>query len=309
MNFNRNFFIRFILVTCIGLQLTACATNFRQGLQNLEDHNYPAALAFFEADAKLGYRIPAIQASQLYIFDYQIPRDLEKSRHYLDIALKADYGRYDQVYDYYIPLIKAYQLLADTTKPDKSLAFKLLNYEKYKEYSWPLKTLAHCNLVGYGTELNIEKAIGYFEKAVENQIFKGSNVFYAWWLAVYPDDSFRNAERALSFVLEVIDDKDFKDKPLYLDTLAAVYAANGQFEKAQKTQQKALKVLNENIQKYSYMSLYKATFDSRLEYYNQGKPWVFSFEDIKRCGYNSKRCMKKPLSAMENEHKLIPKVL
>jgi len=309
MNIKHNSLIRFILVSCIGLQLTACATNFRQGLQNLEDHNYPEALVFFEKDAKLGYRIPAIHAAQLYIFDYQIPRDLEKSQHYLDIALNADYGRYDQVYDYYIPLIKAYQLLADKKTPNKSLAFKLLNYEKYQEYSWPLNTLAHCNLVGYGTELNIEKAAGYFEKAVDNQIFKGSNVFYAWWLAVYPDESFRNAERALAFVLEVIDDEDFKDKPIYLDTLAAVYAANGQFDKAQKTQQKALKVLNEYIQKYSYMGLYKATFDSRLEHYKQGKPWVFSFNDIKRCGYDSKRCLKKPLSPMKNEHKLIPKLL
>jgi hypothetical protein len=65
------------------------------------------------------------------------------------------------------------------------------------------------------------------------------------------------------------------DKPLYLNILTAAYAINNNFDKAQQTQQKAVNILDENILKYPYMNLYKGTFAARLEYYKQGKPWIF----------------------------------
>tara|TARA_R110001592_G_C13108260_1_gene744707 strand:- start:583 stop:1575 length:993 start_codon:yes stop_codon:yes gene_type:complete len=287
----RPWFKRIFLVF-VFFQLSACATNFRQGLQNLENYNYPEALKFFEKDAQIGYRIPAIHAANLYIIDYQVPRNLEKSRYYLDMALKTDYGLYDQVYDYYIPLVKAYQLLADEQQTDKSEAFTMLNYEKYQDYSWALNVLGLCNLVGYGTELNLDKAKMYFDKAFENRINDHNNAFYAWWLSVYPDPAFRNPKRALSMLLDSFDEDELIDKPTFQDTLAAVYAGNGQFDKALETQQLAIALLNENIEKYAYMSVYQAGFESRLELYKQGKPWIYSYDDIKRCGYNSKRCLK-----------------
>jgi TPR repeat protein len=301
--------IKKVLVICILIQLTACATNFRQGLNYLENHNYPEALSYFEKDAQLGYRIPSIHAANLYIIDYQVPRNLEKSRYYLDLALKADYGRYDQVYDYYIPLVRAYQILADTEQPNKQEAFYILNYVKYQEYTWPLYVLGHCHLVGYGTEINIKLAKKYFERAFENQITDHNNAYYAWWLAVYPDPSFRNPERALSLVLELIDNDDVKELPMYLDTLAAVYASNENFGKAIETQEKAIAELNKDIQKYEYMSAYKTAFDARLEYYKQHKPWIYSVEDIKRCGYDSKRCLKTLFPSLSIEGDLSTNIL
>lgn len=293
--------IKHIFVIFILIQLTACATNFRQGLQYLENQAYPEALVFFEKDARLGYRIPAILAANLYIIDYQIPRNLEKSRYYLDMALKADYGRYDQAYDYYIPLVKAYQILADKQQSDKSEAFNILNYDKYQEYSWPLYVLAHCNLVGHGTALNLDAAKIYFEKALENQISNHNNAFYAWWLSVHPDPSFRDPERALLLVLEIINNDDVKDKPMFLDTLAVVYAINGQFGKALDTQNKAVSILNEYIDKYAYMAVYKTAFESRLEHYKQNKPWIYTNDDIQRCGYDAKRCLKTELPSLQIE--------
>ena len=150
--------VTLVAIILISLQLTACATKLGQGFQHLEDHQYPEALVLFEEVANDGIRVAAIMTSDLYISDYQIPRNLEKSRHYLQLALDSEYQRYDQAYDYYIPLIKAYQLLADKEQKDKTLAFKILNYEKYQEYTWPLNTLALCHLVGYGTEKNIPLA-------------------------------------------------------------------------------------------------------------------------------------------------------
>lgn len=282
-----------LIIVFVNLQLTACATKMGKGFQHLEDHEYPEALVLFKEVANDGIRVAAIMAADLYISDYQIPRNLEKSEHYLQVALDSEYQCYDQAYDYYIPLIKAYQLLANNDQQDKSFAFEILNYEKYQEYTWPLNTLALCHLVGYGTEKDIPLAQEYFEKAVKNQIYEGSNVFYAWWLSVYPDESFRDPQRALEFALEVVGNEDFMDKPLYLDTLAATYAINSQFEKAVETQQKALQILGEYTKKYAYMAEYQTPFEARLSSYREQKSWVLSSADIDRCGYDSKVCLKK----------------
>jgi len=308
MNNRLQTWIKCLLIVSITIHFTACATNFRQGLQNLEAHNYPEALSFFEKDAKLGYRIPAIYAAELYILDYQVPRNLERSQFYLNTALKADYGNYDQAYDYFIPLIKAYQILADTNQADKSQAFNILHYAKYQNYYWALAELAHCNLVGYGTELNLNKAKMYFERSINNKIFNSANTFYAWWLATYPDDSFRDPKRAFNMIQDIINDKDMMNKPLTLDTVAAVYAINGDFEKAKKTQKKAIALLNTYILKYPYMKQYETTLKARLDSYQKDQAWVFSLPDIKRCGYDSKRCLKKNLTILENEHKMIPQI-
>tara|TARA_R110002072_G_scaffold301462_2_gene481262 strand:- start:22396 stop:23337 length:942 start_codon:yes stop_codon:yes gene_type:complete len=281
-----------IVLLLLVFQLTACATDFRQGLQNLEKHNYPEALKFFEKGAQLGYRTPALYAADLYIIDYQVPRNLEKSKYYLEMALKADYGRYDQAYDYYFPLVKAYQILADEEQADKSEVFRILSYEKYQEYSWALYVLGLCNLVGYGTELDLDKAKMYFEKAFENRLSDHRNSLYAWWLAVYPDASFRDPKRALNMLLSGIDDDEIKNMPTFQDALAAVYASNGQFDKALEAQQVAIVLLNEHIKKHGYMSVYLSAFETRLEFYKQGKPWIYSYDDIKRCGYSAIRCLK-----------------
>ena len=282
-----------LILIILSLQISACATNFRQGLQNLEDHNSPKALKFFELDAKIGYRVPALYASQLYIGDYKIPRDLEKSRHYLEMALKSEYERYDQAHDYYIPLIKAYQILEDEKQKDKSLAFTILNYEKYQKYSSSLSLRATCNLVGHGVERNLTKGIELFERAVEHQVWDSSGLYFAWWLSIYPEEEFRNPERALKFALEAMEDDDISDRPVPLDILAATYAINNQFEKAIQTQKKAIDILNIETDMYPYLEKFKPAFDARLESYQKGYAWILSNDDLSRCGFDSIQCIRK----------------
>lgn len=284
--------IKILLLVILSFQISACATNFRQGLQNLEAHNSPEALRFFELDANLGYRVPALYASQLYINDYKVPRDLEKSRQYLDMALEAEYGRYDQAYDYFIPLIKAYQILEDETQKDKSLAFTILNYEKYQEYSSPLALRATCNLIGYGIEKNVAKGIALFERAVEYQVLDSSSLYFAWWLSIYPEEGFRNPGRALAFALNAMDDEMSKS-PVSLNILAATYAINNQFDKAIEVQTKALGVLDIETEMHPYLEKFKPAFDARLAAYQKGEPWILSHDDLTRCGFDSIRCIRK----------------
>lgn len=293
--------LKIVFLITIFAQSVACSTNYRLGLKHLESHNYPEALEYFEKDAALGYRAPAIYAADLYIIDYQIPRDIQKSKNYLDMALKADYGRYDQALDYYLPLIKAYQILADDKLSDKTEAFNMLQYEKYHEFSWPLYVLGHCYLVGYGVDKNIVKAKNYFERAYSHRITDHQNAFYAWWLSVNPDKGFRDPKRALEIIRDAIDDNDINDTPSFNDTLAAVYAVNGDFDQAIYYQEIALSLLKEKIKKYAYMSEHLPGFEMRLAFYLKGVPWIYTEEEVKLCGYDVKRCLKVlPNGLMEN---------
>jgi len=61
----------------------------------------------------------------------------------------------------------------------------------------------------------------------------------AWTLAVDPDDSIRDPARALELIEHAIEKKGDEDVQ-FLDTLATVYAANGQFDRALPLMQRAL---------------------------------------------------------------------
>jgi TPR repeat protein len=262
-----------VLCVALGL-LQGCATNMGKGLELLDSHQHVEALKYFEYDAELGYRVPAIIASELYISDYQIPRNIEKSKYYLDKALKAEYGRYDQLFDYFLPLIKAYQILADVNQPDKSQAIEILQYSKYEEYSWPLMTLAHCYLVGYGVEQDVAKAQELYNEGVRQRLSDGYLLSYAWWLATFPDASFRNPEFALKYALQAEQDEDLQKYPGLYDVLAAVYAIHGDFDRAIATQQTALRKLRESIAAHEYMSRLEPGYLARLAYYESIRPRI-----------------------------------
>ena len=68
---------------------------------------------------------------------------------------------------------------------------------------------------------------------------------YAWILAVHKNEKIRDAQRALDYVKK-IELKEYQDKLTYYETLAAVYAALGQYNKGMQAHEKAM----EEIEKY-----------------------------------------------------------
>jgi len=81
----------------------------------------------------------------------------------------------------------------------------------------------------------------------------------AWLLATCPDSSVRNPKLAVQLAEQAQSLTDLPDG-VYLDTLAAAYAADGQFDEAIKTAEQALKLLPETE---------KPATQSRLEKFRQ----------------------------------------
>jgi len=89
----------------------------------------------------------------------------------------------------------------------------------------------------------------------------------AWIYATCPDPAFRDSGQAVTFALRAADLTGHKN-PLFLDTLAAAYAAAGQFEQAIKITQQALE-----LSAADNNDDFKKQLKSRLELYQQQKPY------------------------------------
>lgn len=97
------------------------------------------------------------------------------------------------------------------------------------------------SLFAYGDE---KQAISLMRKSLvmSKTSFELRNKL-SWMLATTRDHSLRNGEESVELSLSVNKQTDFKN-PLYLETLAAAYAANGDFGKATVTCSQALDLAN-----------------------------------------------------------------
>lgn len=100
------------------------------------------------------------------------------------------------------------------------------------------------------------EAVASFEKAIELGNASALNTL-AWHYATCRDHQQLNAEKSLELALEAT--KRNPDDHSWLDTLAAAYARNGQFDDAVKAQLRALSL---NSQR---------EYEERLQLYRQGK--------------------------------------
>ena len=86
----------------------------------------------------------------------------------------------------------------------------------------------------------------------------------AWLLATCPDENFRDGRRAVTFALNACTLTNWS-RPSDLDTLAAAYAENGDFDLAIKTQQQALSAVPAEQ---------KDDYQSRLDLYESRKKYT-----------------------------------
>lgn len=95
----------------------------------------------------------------------------------------------------------------------------------------------------------------------------------AWFLATSPDDSVRDGTRAVALLLPLVERS--KRHPRVLDSLAAAYAASGEFEKAVATQQEAVK---RGVQ-YRLPNFQLTKYEKRLALYKENKPFKTGMDD------------------------------
>lgn len=112
----------------------------------------------------------------------------------------------------------------------------------------------------------IKEALAEYEKTMElNPAYPDAHGNAAWILATHPDATIRNAPKALEYAL-VEARRTRMGNANSLDTLAAAYAVNGQFDEARRHQQQAIsKALNPDD---------KREFTERLRLYERNKPYV-----------------------------------
>lgn len=115
---------------------------------------------------------------------------------------------------------------------------------------------------GHGVEKNYNEAINLYRKSIEHGSIKAmANL--AWLYATRPDEVAVDidGEEALSLALKAVEEEPI---PVNFDTLAAVHARNGQFDKAIEAEKRAIS-LNDNK---------NAEFTYRLKLYEEGKPYI-----------------------------------
>lgn len=136
--------------------------------------------------------------------------------------------------------------------------FEPLNYDEATYYS-------HRAMIFY-EEKQYGKSISSLQKVIDlnpNDSYVLNNL--AWVLATCIDPKYRDGVKAIQLAKKAL---EINNHPNILDTLAAAYAENGSFDKAQKTQQKAIELYRK---KEDNNQIAKANV--RLEAYQMEKPW------------------------------------
>jgi len=203
----------------------------------------------------------------------------KERQEWLDLLPKMKPQQVEEFRSIELNALKAFERLdaEDALKQARSF----LDQKKYAE-AIPLLTLAasqtylqpgayRLRAYAHSLQKDYKNAIADYSKAVELAPDSPTALNgLAWFLATCPDGSFRKSKEAITHATKACQVTEWKN-PFYLDTLAAGYAADGQFKEAIQWQEKAL-AHPEFPKMVSEGELAKAR--ARLELYKQQKPYV-----------------------------------
>jgi len=134
----------------------------------------------------------------------------------------------------------------------------------------PDSTLAHFHLAEIFAERNkTTEQLEYLRTIIriDPDSVKALNSM-AWMFATHHDARIRNSSEALTLAKKACELTSYK-RPDLIDTLAAAYAANGDFDQAVTMQEKTLRLARET----QYEILVKE-LQERLNLYKSGKPYI-----------------------------------
>ena len=216
------------------------------------------------------YMLGALQGEDLKIQNkVRKQADFESAKYWLDRAANAGqknaYTYLASLYvtrgDSYADLLQAREKLvvaANSEQPDAYFAMALFE------------------LYGLVSKVNYELSRKWLDLYARNSVPEGSNDA-AWLLATSPDGNFRDAGQAAQYIELLLKDPGDRNLYMYLDTVAAVDAANGKFDAAVDFQQQAINVLK-RLDKDVYQSNIDG-FQKRLSLYKNHRTWTEDLPD------------------------------
>ena len=170
-------------------------------------------------------------------------------------------------------LASVYALEENVLPPTSNIQW-LLERESNENYNTitPIQLLQiYANgLVG---KIDIEKANEYLQQVTQrNYPVNANNI--AWFLSTLDNNPFTTQEYALTLAKQVTDDPEHSQNPIYIDTLAAAFAANNRFDEAIEAQKLAIQLLSESEFSEQAKNARKPEFEARLALYEKGEALV-----------------------------------
>jgi TonB family protein len=149
--------------------------------------------------------------------------------------------------------------------PDNTKAMEWLSRAAQNDYA-PAQLLLGRLLLKLPGAAENEKGVFWLNKAVDNN-FVPASMALAWVEATSGKEALRNPGHALKLAEPVY--KDYADRVTAFETMAAAYAATGDFKKAVKFQEDAIEEAEDLEWNLQPLQL-------RLDAYNNNKAWIES---------------------------------
>jgi hypothetical protein len=181
-------------------------------------------------------------------------------------------------------LASIYYLGLNTLERRSNIAWLLERaYEKSQYWLMP-NDIAEIYTHGYLGDANPDKAKDLLLSVANNDFpFNANNV--AWLFATTDDPDLADYSQALALSEKVVAQDAFANNYVYVDTLAAAYAANGQFEQAIETQRTALDLLTRANENADSPHPELENFKNRLSLFEKQQAYVEPIEHTDGPGF------------------------
>lgn len=197
--------------------------------------NVAAGVPLLERAAALKHSDSLTYLGHLYSQGLHVKKDQGKALE--NFVQAAELGNPRASYAYARLLVSE----TDKIEPDKRILGWLETLAKADDAE-AMVHLGNLNARGIGTRINPRRALRWYKAAIKVNPEDGNVVNEIAWTVTVTDIKGLNQPRYAKTVMDGLMEKDeeARQRPEYLDTWAAVHAANGEFERAVELQQEAL---------------------------------------------------------------------
>jgi TPR repeat protein len=205
---------------------------------NYGEENKPSGVTLLKQAAQMNYSDAAMFLAHLHYAGEVVDKDLGTARDYYAQASELDNSFAQRSYARFLLDPEADQ------ESDPRVADWLEGLAREDDDAEAMLLLGNLHARGVGVKQNFRKAVGWFKDAVKVSPENASIVNeVAWTLTVSDLQGLKRKGYALSIMDTLMDNNEAaRRRPEYLDTWAAAYAANGDFDRAISVQEEALTV-------------------------------------------------------------------